>query len=97
MTEGRNLFAEAIEELGPGFALVTSAHAVIRRYDGNIVAVRMGCDEPVIYNLDDDQQAAAWMEKWKMVIWPSAPKILRQLPMDMDEISFVLSVLMRLS
>lgn len=90
-------FAEAVEGLRPGFALVTSAHAVIRRFDGDIVAIRVGCDEPLVYNLDDDQQAVAWMEKWKMRLWSSPSEVLRQLPMDMDEISYVLAILMGLS
>ncbi len=97
MTGKRDWFEEAVKGLRPGYALVTSAHAVIRRTDGDLVAIRMGCDEPIVQNLADDQQAAAWMERWRMVLRTSVSEMTRQLPMDMDEISYVLAILMRLS
>lgn len=80
----------AIENLGSGFALVTPGHAVIRRYDGKLVGIKEGCDEPTIRYFIDLDDAVEWMEKWRMNIRPDAASVTRQLPMDMDEVDFVL-------
>ncbi|MBI5654929.1 hypothetical protein HZC53_04745 [Candidatus Uhrbacteria bacterium] len=87
-------FFGAVTGLERGHALVTSAHAIIKMYDGQLRGVHIGCDEPIVYELKTVRSAVDWMEKWKMNLWPSAAEITRQIPMDMDEVDYCIRILL---
>ncbi len=84
----------AIEFLERGQALVTPAHAVIKKFGGQLVAVRVGCGEPVVYELRSSWHAVEWMNRWDMRLWPTVEAITKQLPNDMDEVHYVIRLLL---
>jgi hypothetical protein len=85
---------EAIEDLQPGFALVTPAHAVIRRFDHSLVGIRMGCSEPIIMDFLDESIADEFLTKWGMKLYPDVPAVTRQIPMDLEEVEYILRAML---
>lgn len=91
--EDEDLF-RAVGNLERGQALVTTVHAVIKKFGGQLVAVRVGCGEPVVYELRSSWHAVEWMNRWDMRLWPTVAAITKQLPNDMDEVDYVIRLLL---
>lgn len=87
-------FFSAVAGLERGQALLTSAHAVIKKYGGEFICIKVGCDEPIVYELDSVRRVVEWMERWGVQLWPSVAEITLQIPMDMNEIDFVIRKLL---
>lgn len=86
--------SRAVDDLDPGYAFVTPAYALVRKFDQTYLGIRQGCDEPLIFSLNGVAGALAWLEKHNAHLW--LPNDKRQIPMDMEETDYVIRIMLNL-